>query len=312
MTLVKTLSRMVAHALALGFVLLLPMLPLLAKPVDQAGWAQRKQRVTLANGITVAYVETGDPAGEPLLLLHGYTDTSRVWTALAPQFARYRVLIPDQRGHGASDKPACCYTLSGFAHDATLFLDAMKVKRAHVVGHSLGSMVAQAMAADHPGRVDHMVLAGSTGLAPVKREDPLWSAVMTLNEPISSNTAFLEEWSPSASPTPVDPVLAAAIDREIAEVPLHVWRNVIRELAGNAFTARYAPGIRAPTLILSAEKDALFDRSHHDALASAIPHAAAVIVPEVGHNLVVERPEVIGPIITAFLADRAPPSPPAR
>lgn len=283
------------------FLLTLSSVSLLAGPIDQAGWNARKQRVELPNGITLAYVEMGDPRGEPLLLLHGYTDTSRVWGTLLPQLMNYRLLIPDQRGHGASDKPECCYAPSDFAHDAKLFLDAMRVPRAHVLGHSLGSMVAQALAAEHPQRVGKIALIGSTGLAPVSRGNWMWTEIMAMKEPVASNAAFLKAWSPLASPTPVDPDQAAWNDREIAEVPLHVWRAVPRELLDLPI-GRYGPDITAPTLILSAEKDALFDRAHHDALAKAIPHAEAVIVPEVGHNLILEKPEVVGPAITRFLA----------
>lgn len=282
-------------------ILTLSSASLLAGPIDQAGWNERKQRVELPSGVALAYVELGDPKGEPLLLLHGFTDTSRVWGTLLPQLMRYRVLIPDQRGHGQSDKPQCCYALADFAYDARLFLDALQVPRAHIVGHSLGSMVAQALAAGHPERVGKLVLIGSTGLAPIRRGDWIWTEVMKLKEPVAANTEFLKAWSPLASPTPVDREQAAWNDREIAEVPLHVWRAVPRALLDLPI-ARYGPDIEAPTLILSAEKDALFDRTHHDALAKAIPHAKAVVVPEVGHNLILERPEMVGPAITTFLA----------
>jgi pimeloyl-ACP methyl ester carboxylesterase len=294
--------RLFAASLVLAAPLALPR-PADAAPIDQASWIARKQSVRLPNGVTLAYAELGDPKGEPLLLLHGFTDTSRVWTALAPQLARYRLLIPDQRGHGQSDKPDCCYALSDLAQDARLFLDALKVERAHVAGHSLGSMVAQALAADHPSRVGKLVLIGSTGRVPVTRGDYLWTQVMTLRTPIAANAAFLREWGPESSPTPVEPELARWNAREIAEVPLHVWRAVPRELLDLPI-ARYGPDIQAPTLILSAAKDALFDRSHHDALAKAIPHARAVVLPDLGHNLILERPHVVGPAILDFLDTR--------
>jgi alpha-beta hydrolase superfamily lysophospholipase len=76
-----------------------------AAPIDQGGWNARKQKVRLANRITLAYVELGDPKGEPLLLLHGYTDTSRSWTQVAPWLLRHRLLVPDQRGHAARTLP---------------------------------------------------------------------------------------------------------------------------------------------------------------------------------------------------------------
>ena len=290
---------------ALVLALITPVAVSSAAPIDQAGWVARKQSVRLPNGITLAYAELGNPKGEPLLLLHGFTDTSRTWTQLAPQFERYRVLIPDLRGHGASDKPDCCYALADLAHDARLFLDAMGVEKAHVAGHSLGSMIAQAFAAEHPERVGKLVLVGSTGRAPLTRGDYLWGRVNAMTMPVAGNLEFLKEWSPTQSPNPVDPELARWNDKEIAEVPLHVWHAVMRELVDLPI-ARFGPDIRSPTLILSAEKDALFDRSHHDALARAIPHARSLIVPEVGHNLILERPQVVGPAILNFLASPDP------
>lgn len=284
-----------------GALFLAPGAPAPAAAIDQSGWVARKQTVALPNGVTLAYVELGDPRGRPVLLLHGYTDTSRVWTALAPQLSGYRLLIPDQRGHGQSAKPDCCYTLSDLAFDARLFLDALGVARAHVIGHSLGSMVAQVLASSHPERVDRLVVVGSTGLAPVKRGDYLWTKVAEMKEPVPSNAAFLKEWSVSQSPTPVDPELARWSDKEIAEVPLHVWKAVPRELLDLPI-GRYGADIKSPTLILSAGKDALFDAGHHAALVKAIVHAKAVMLPDLGHNLIVERPHEVGPAITAFLA----------
>ena len=103
-------------------------------PVDQAGWNGRKHRVTLPNGIDLAYLELGNPAGKPLLLLHGYTDSSRTWSLLAPYLARYRLIIPDQRGHGLSAAPDCCYGTTQMAEDARLLLDALKIERIAIVG----------------------------------------------------------------------------------------------------------------------------------------------------------------------------------
>src|SRR5687768_18252804 len=94
----------------------------IAAPVDQAGWASLKKQVRLPNGLNVAYVELGNPKGKPLLLLHGFTDSSRSFSLMAPYLSDYRLLIPDQRGHGASDAPACCYSTSVLADDARLFL----------------------------------------------------------------------------------------------------------------------------------------------------------------------------------------------
>ena len=295
------MPRLALLLLSLFAVLLTLPAPAQADPIDQAGWAARKQRVTLPNGQDLAYVELGDPAGTPVLLLHGYTDTSRVWTALAPQLAGHRLIVPDQRGHGASEAPACCYAMVDFAEDARLLLDALGIGRAAVVGHSMGSIVAQQLAADHPDRVARLVLIGSTGLPALRRGDPLWTALTTLRTPIASNADFLRQWSAAASPTPVDAFYVRFADPETAAVPPHVWRGVIRELT-DLPAARHAGDVRAPVLILSGGRDELFPAAHHHALVAAYPGAQAHVFAELGHNLVVERPHEVGPVLARFLA----------
>ncbi|MCK5750333.1 MAG: alpha/beta fold hydrolase, partial [Oricola sp.] len=97
--------------------------------IDQAEWAGEKKTITLPNGQRLAYVEWGDPKGAPVLLLHGFTDTSRSWTQVLPYLSDFRVIMPDQRGHGAASKPECCYALADFAYDAKLLMDALKIER---------------------------------------------------------------------------------------------------------------------------------------------------------------------------------------
>jgi pimeloyl-ACP methyl ester carboxylesterase len=278
--------------------------PVSPTPIDQASWTGRKQHVGLPNGLDLAYVELGDPAAHPVLLLHGYTDTSRVWTMIAPWPAGHRLLIPDQRGHGNSSRPGTGYAPAHFAEDALLFLDELGVQRATIVGSSMGSMVAQLLAAEHPDRVSAIVLAGSTAMAPVDREHWLFGAVTDLDQPANHEPDFLSEWSPSASPTPVDPIFVQHFDREMVEVPPHVWRSVIRELSSFP-VGRHAADVHCPALLLSGGKDPLFGPEHHASLIRAYPQAQAIVFPELGHNLVVETPHEIGPIIASFLSQAA-------
>ena len=271
-----------------------------AAAIDQAGWNARKRVVALPNGVRLRYVEMGDPGGPPVLLLHGYTDSSRVWTILAPHLQRYRLIIPDQRGHGGSDAPACCYAMSQFADDARLLLDALGIERAALVGHSMGSMVAQVFAAEHPGRVTRIVLIGSTGLAPVTRGNWMWEQIMALRAPIAGHAEFLRQWGPQSSPTPVDAGMVRWYEPEIAATPPHVWRAVLRELAAVP-AARHAADVRAPVLILSGGRDSLFPTEHHASLVAAYPGAQAHVFAELGHNLILERPEEVGPVLVRVL-----------
>ena len=275
-----------------------------AVAVDQAAWSSHKKTVQLPNGIRMAYVELGDRSGEPLLLLHGYTDSSRSWSLVTPYLSRFRILIPDQRGHGASSAPECCYGMSQFAYDARLFLDALGVERAAVAGHSMGSMVAIAMAAEYPERVSKVALLGSTALAPVKRGDWLYSNSNALKAPPDPNSSFMREWHPANQPTAVNKSFADAAMAEILAIRLHVWRGVMRELA-DVSVARHAADVEAPVLVLSGGKDPLFPAEHHASLLKAFPEASSHVYPGLGHNFPWEVPSDVGNRLAAFFGGSA-------
>lgn len=274
----------------------------LASPTaaQQSGWNGLKKRVRLDNGVTLAYVELGNPRGEPLLLLHGYTDTSRSWSLMAPYLAKYRLLIPDQRGHGAADAPACCYSTHVYADDARQFMDALDISRATLIGHSLGSMVAITMAAEYPDRVGKIVLIGSTALTPVRRGDWLFDNAVRVTARPDPNSEFMRDWHPRNQPTPVDPVFAEAVFQELLDVPPHVWRGVMRELA-DVPVGRHSADVRAPVMIISGGKDPLFPAEHHRSLVEAFPGGEAMVFPDLGHNPLWEEPEAIGRAIASFL-----------
>ena len=275
--------------------------PAAAQPsVAQASWTSLKKEVRLPNGVRLAYVEAGDPKGEPLLLLHGYTDSSRAFSPMLPYLGRYRLLIPDQRGHGGSDAPECCYGSSQFAYDAKLFLEALGVKRAAVAGHSLGSMVAISLAADHPDRVSKIILIGSTALVPVKRGDWLYDNAAAVKDRLDPATQFAKDWHPANQPTPVDPSFAEAMNADLYRIPGHVWRGVMREFS-SVPVGRHAADVKAPVLVLSGGKDPLFPAEHHQSLLKAFPQAKAHVFPDLGHNPNWEKPEQVAAAMTAFL-----------
>jgi len=91
--------------------------------------------VRLKTGVRVRYVEQDDPNGIPVIMLHGYTDSSVSYSRVLPLMnAKYRVFALDQRGHGDSDRPASGYKFSDFAADVVAFMDAKNLKKAVVVG----------------------------------------------------------------------------------------------------------------------------------------------------------------------------------
>ena len=118
--------------------------------------------VHLSTGLRLHYAERGDRTGEAIVFLHAYVDSwfwfSRVLPLLSPE---YHAFAPDQRGHGDSDRPECCYTVDDFAADVDAFMDAVGVEEATLVGQSSGGLIAQRVALDYPHRVSRLVLIGS-------------------------------------------------------------------------------------------------------------------------------------------------------
>ena len=114
------------------------------------------QEVELETGVKISYVEQGSRQGAPVLLLHGYTDSHHSFDLTLPRMPTcFHVFAIDQRGHGDSSKPECCYTQADFAGDVVAFMDALGIERASLVGHSMGSFIAQKVALEHPERVEH-------------------------------------------------------------------------------------------------------------------------------------------------------------
>ncbi|HEX6883583.1 MAG TPA: alpha/beta hydrolase [Planctomycetota bacterium] len=258
---------------------------------SDAGREPTEHRTALATGIEMRWIELGAPQGEPVLFLHGLTDTSRSFLgtmqALTDLRPELRLIAPDLRGHGGTSLPAgagcpadpgSCFAPSLLAADALALLDHLHVKRAHVVGHSLGSLVGQELALVHPERVERLVLIGSSArfgdCPPLQAlvveglvEGPWKEAVLARGlafprdawalEPraLPGAEAFLaENWV--AEPG-TDPALLAAILTETVRVPLGTWIGVPRALQSSDNRARLA-ALRAPTLVLAAVQDGLF------------------------------------------------------
>jgi pimeloyl-ACP methyl ester carboxylesterase len=131
-------------------------------------------RVETSDGVVLEVRDEG--RGWPVLLLHGFPDSSYVWRNQIPALvgARFRVVAPDLRGFGASDKPqdVDAYRITTLADDVIAILDAVELERAHVVGHDWGAGLAWVLAGLHADRVDRLV-AMSVGHPSTQREPPV-------------------------------------------------------------------------------------------------------------------------------------------
>ena len=159
-------------------------------PIDLDTFESLRKSVALPNGETLAYVSLGNPAGPPVVLIHGYTDNARDWVPLVPYLQpRFRLILVDIRGHGHSSKPECCYTRLDFAYDIKLLLDKLGIRRADLIGHSLGSVIAQTLAEFWPERTGRVVLisssAGPGAGAPLSKAlDGYFGQIRELKDPI--------------------------------------------------------------------------------------------------------------------------------
>ncbi|MDA3834809.1 MAG: alpha/beta hydrolase [Spirochaetales bacterium] len=130
---------------------------------------------TIVNGISIAWSEMG--SGPPLVLIHGFQDTHRVWAKVAPLLADdFRVLMIDLPGSGLSDRPDAPYTLTWYACMVVEWMDAIDLKHAHVCGHSFGGGIAQWMLLENASRIDRLALLSPGGLG---REVGMWLKYVT-------------------------------------------------------------------------------------------------------------------------------------
>jgi pimeloyl-ACP methyl ester carboxylesterase len=276
--------------------------------IDLDAFDAAKKKIALPDGEELAYIDRGNPAGKPVVLIHGYTDNARDWVPLLPYLSKdFRLILVDIRGHGQSAKPECCYGRLDFAYDIKLLLDALNVERADIVGHSLGSIIAQTFAEYWPERTDRVVLISSTGgLPPGIHRKPQFdfaAEIAKLKEPIDPDSPFMIAWWDS--PTPVDPDFIRRQRKDAAGIPLRVWLAVLDQ--GLPMETAYAelqrtlPRLKAPTLLIWGSKDPIMEEPVRQSLRSALPNAKVKIFPGLGHNPFWEDPRGVADVINDFL-----------
>ena len=262
----------------------------------------------LSTGVRLHYSERGDPRGEAIVFLHGYSDSwfsfSRVLPLLSPS---YHAFALTQRGHGDSDKPECCYTPHDYAADVDAFMEAVGTDEATLVGASTGALFAQRVALSYPRRISRLILIAPQ--TPVHKNEALSGfreEVRTLEDPVPPE--FVREFQKSTIYHPVPQEFLETAISESLKLPAHVWRDYM-EGAVLSIDRDYVvelAEINVPTLILWGEQDPLFPREEQELLAAAIPDATLKVYPETGHAVHWERPEWVVWDLEAFMKETRP------
>jgi len=256
-----------------------------------------------ANGLQINY-ETAGESGPSVVLVHGLGGSAAQWGGVAAALApTCRVLMPELRGHGQSDKPPGPYALKHFVDDLGAFCDALKIERALVVGASMSGALVLQLAAERPSLIQGVVPLGGFGVqAPAGKER------------MSQRAAAVE--AQGLSPAVVDAILGAALGATThATRPALValQKALMAQNDPRAYAAAtravaeidvqsFLPRVKCPTLLLFGAEEKVAPWTAQAALKKSIPHAQVRAVPEAGHLAFVERPAEVAAALMDFLA----------
>jgi pimeloyl-ACP methyl ester carboxylesterase len=242
-----------------------------------------------SRGVRLHYFESG--SGPPILLIHGFTQSADRWAqtgVVARLSRRYRVIALDIRGHGQSDKPHDSSQYVDLDGDVARLLDRLKIKRAHIVGYSMGGSIMAQLLVTHPERFLTATLVGSTG---VSTPDPGGYRELMAEE-FEHNSARLLAMAiwPTNEPPPTE--------EQIGDVTARVFKgNDSQALAAllraptRPVTEREFVATKVPVLAVAGTADPAFRTL--TTLSAKMPQMTLVGIEGVGHGPSAERPEVV-------------------
>ncbi|QDK97507.1 alpha/beta hydrolase [Acinetobacter tandoii] len=259
-------------------------------PPSQEDWVNSKKYLKINDQVEMAYVEWGNPSGEPIFLIHGYSDSSRAYSTVAPLLQGARFIAPDLRGHGNTTAPNGAYGIQCLAEDISDFIDALGYKRAKVVGHSMGSLTAGLLASFYPEKVEKLILISSAVKMNPDVSKWLYEQIVTFAYPTDPNNGWLErEWA--GNPNGIfDDVMMKLLRKEQAAMPQRVWASLLKAM-DTLDWSHAARHITAPTLIMWGDQDTLMTEAEQGPLCQAIPHAIFKRYEGKGHSMYWEDPQ---------------------
>ena len=268
--------------------------------------------------MTIHLIRSGDidlhthdrGAGFPILLLHGMWCDHHVYDDVVDGLAdAYRIICPDLRGHGRSGAPAQSWNVRDLARDLFIVLDALAIRAAVVVGHSLGGMAALHMALDDPARLRGLVLLSTSAEAEKpERRSQLSLMAMTLN--MWGMNRWMTTRAAKAFFSP------AFVRRSPGKVK--AWREHLQSMDKRALlqalaAVRDRPSVLAqldtlemPALVMGTREDPIADPAHAAIMARRLRNAQRLMLPGGGHALPVEHPQALIQALRQFVEVRIP------
>jgi pimeloyl-ACP methyl ester carboxylesterase len=258
------------------------------------------------DGTDIYYERRG--SGEPMLLLQGLGGNSLHWGGgfLSALEDMFELVLYDHRGAGRSGPLTAECTIAALAGDAAALLDALAIDSAHVVGISMGGMVAQELALAHPERVRTLTLgctfpggpeAKMTDMAVVSM---LAEAVLSGDGERATRAGYEVMIAPEYAADPANYALYAEV-AALYPAPLPVLMAQLQAIGGHDTSARLA-GIQAPTLVVHGTADRLMESVNGELLARLIPGARLELLDGAGHMFFWEQPERSAQLVREHVA----------
>jgi 3-oxoadipate enol-lactonase len=256
------------------------------------------------NGVSLAYEISG--AGTPVVLIHGAQGDQTMFSGLVPVLARkYRVLTFDQRGSGLSEKPHAEYSIAQLADDTAALMEHAGLLNAHVIGVSMGGMIALEFALRHPEKTRTLVLGCTTPGGP----NAVRIGGEAFTNAYSTRTMSSEERGRALAEAAFT---KGYIDAHPEIVPNMIEARRQRPIDSAALEARLKAAmrhdvfdrlgqIRCPALVITGKDDALISWENSRLLAEKIAGAEFVLLEPAGHCFWIEQPEESRAAIERFL-----------
>lgn len=255
------------------------------------------------NGIRLRYEAWGN--GPPVILLHGLGSSADDWVFQLPDLGRhFQCIAVDLRGHGLSDKPDMPYSMALLASDVAGLITALGRGAVHIVGLSLGGMVAQQLAIAYPGWVRSLVLINTLpGLWPPPRRvlSTLWRRARALRVQQSRGMqATADLVADSLFPEPQQKLFRDIAARRIVENDIAAYRR------STSAIVRFRPGralrrVACPVLVIAGELDNIVPWVYQERLLRRLPQARLVRIPGSRHASNIDQPEAVNLAMMEFL-----------
>lgn len=242
---------------------------------------------------------TGKP---PVLLIHGLGGDHQNWLYQIPALCgRYPIVTVDLRGHGVSSPATSDYTIADMALDLVRLLRVLGIEKVHLVGLSLGGVVAQQFALDFPYATASLLLAGTFCAIPKEMRTVAAESLRFIED--NTMAAIAAARITAAFSDAVNPTMRGYVIDRVASNDKAAYLRAARAVFAFSAADRMAE-IRVPTLVVVGEHDRVTPPVLSEALASRIASARLVRIPDAGHICVMEQPAAFNRVMLEFLDAR--------